>query len=330
MHGVESMKDPLYITSNGILSRKGNTLYYINRDVKKALPINRINEINCYGRVTLKSGASSLLMKEGIPVNFFNKYGYYKGSLYPRIQLNSGLVVVKQAEHYLNKEKRTYIAKEIVKGIKYNILKSLKYYKSRGKKVGGYIKDIENETLENKNVPQLRSSEGRMWNSYYQSFNKILKTFKMEKREIRPPTTELNALISFGNSLLYVSTLSEIYHTYLHPSISFLHEPHERRFSLALDIADIYKPIITGRIIFKLVNTRTIRKKDFNHDIGVFLNDRGKQIFLKEYQNRMETTIKHPKLNRRVSYKYLLRLECYKLIKHLLGDKKYESFKSWW
>ncbi len=324
------MRDPIYITSNGILSRKGNTLYYINKNIKKALPINRINEINCYGRVTLKSGASSLLMKEGIPVNFFNKYGYYEGSLYPRIQLNSGLVVVKQAEHYINKEKRTYIAKEIVKGIKYNILKSLKYYKSRGKKVGRYIEDIENESLENKNVPQLRSSEGHMWNSYYQSFNKILKTFKMEKREIRPPTTELNALISFGNSLLYVSTLSEIYHTYLHPSISFLHEPHERRFSLALDIADIYKPIITGRIIFKLVNTRTITKKDFNYDIGVFLNDRGKHIFLKEYQKRMETTIKHPKLNRRVSYKYLLRLECYKLIKHLLGDKKYESFKSWW
>lgn len=324
------MKDPIYITSNGILSRKGNTLYYVNKDVKKALPINRINEINCYGKVTLKSGASSLLMKEGIPVNFFNRYGYYEGSLYPRIQLNSGLVIVKQAEHYLDKEKRTYIAEEIVKGIKYNLLKALKYYKSRGKNLGRYIEDIEKETFQNKNIPQLRSSEGHMWNLYYQSFNKILKTFKMEKREIRPPTTELNALISFGNSLLYVSALSEIYHTYLHPSISFLHEPHERRFSLALDIADIYKPIITGRIIFKLVNTKAITKKDFNRDIGVFLNNRGKQIFLKEYQNRMETTIKHPKLNRRVSYKYLLRLECYKLIKHLLGDKKYESFKSWW
>ncbi|HHX99908.1 MAG TPA: type I-B CRISPR-associated endonuclease Cas1, partial [Methanothermobacter sp.] len=81
------MKDPLYITSHGILQRKGNTLYFVNKEGKKALPINRINEINCYGKVSLKSGASSLLMKEGIPVNFFNMYGYYEGSLYPRIQL---------------------------------------------------------------------------------------------------------------------------------------------------------------------------------------------------------------------------------------------------
>lgn len=152
----------------------------------------------------------------------------------------------------------------------------------------------------------------------------------MVKREIRPPTTELNALISFGNSLLYVSALSEIYHTYLHPSISFLHEPAERRFSLSLDIADIFKPLIVGRVIFKLVNNNMISEKDFERDVGVMLNDRGKQLFLKEYQNKLDTTIKHPKIKRKVSYKYLMRLEAYKLIKHVLGDQEYESFKAWW
>lgn len=323
------MKDPLYITSHGILSRQGNTLYFINKDIKKPLPINRINEINCYGKVSIKSGASFILMKKGIPVNFFNKYGYYEGSLYPRVQLNSGLVVVKQAEHYLDPTKRSEIAREMVLGIKHNLLKAMKYYKKRGKDVSEYIEMIEKEVVEG-NVAQIMSNEGRMWNSYYQSFNKILKRFKMDKREIRPPTTELNALLSFGNSLLYVSALSEIYHTYLHPSISFLHEPAERRFSLALDIADIFKPLIVGRVIFKLVNNNMISEKDFDRDVGVMLKDRGKQIFLKEYQAKLDTTIKHPKLKRKVSYKYLMRLESYKLIKHFLGDQKYESFRAWW
>ncbi|MEJ8542248.1 type I-B CRISPR-associated endonuclease Cas1b [Methanothermobacter wolfeii] len=323
------MKDSLYITSHGTLSRLGNTLYFINKDVKKPLPVNRINEINCYGKVTLKSGASSMLMKMGVPVNFFNKYGYYEGSLYPRLQLNSGLVVVKQSEHYLDPDKRSEIAKEMVLGIKHNLLKSLKYYRKKGKDVDPYIDIIKKERVEG-DVPQLMSSEGRMWNAYYQSFNTVLKKFKMVKREIRPPTTELNALISFGNSLLYVSALSEIYHTYLHPSISFLHEPAERRFSLSLDIADIFKPLIVGRVISKLVNNNMISEKDFERDIGVMLNDRGKRIFLKEYQNKLETTIKHPKIKRKVSYKYLMRLEAYKLIKHVLGDQEYESFKAWW
>ena len=174
------------------------------------------------------------------------------------------------------------------------------------------------------------SSEGRIWQNYYQSFNTIVKNFEMGKREIRPPTTELNALISFGNSLLYTTTLSEIYHTYLHPSISYLHEPSERRFSLALDLADIFKPIIVSRIIFKLINTNQITKKDFTTNIGVLLNQKGKQKFIQEYQKKMDTTIKHPNLNKKVSYRYLIRLEGYKLIKHVLNDKKYESFKMWW
>lgn len=323
------MKDPLYITSHGILQRKGNTLYFVNEEGKKALPINRINEINCYGKVSLKSGASSLLMKEGIPVNFFNMYGYYEGSLYPRIQLNSGLVVVNQSEHYSDPEKRAVIAAEIVEGIKNNILKTLRYYLKKGKDVEPYIQDIEKEVIKG-DVAQIMSNEGRIWHSYYQSFNKILKNFEMDKREIRPPTTEINALISFGNSLLYVSALSEIYHTYLHPSVSYLHEPAERRFSLALDIADIFKPVIVERVIFKLVNNNMLTEKDFNHDVGVLLNEKGKRIFLKEYQAKLETTIKHPEIKRKVSYKYLMRLECYKLIKHVLGDKEYRSFRMWW
>lgn len=323
------MKNPLYITSHGILSRKGNTLYFSNQDVDKALPIHAINEINCHAKVSLKSGASSLLMKEGIPVNFFNKYGYYEGSLYPKIKLNSGLVVVNQSKHYLDNEKRCFIAKEFVEGIKYNILKTLKYYSKKGKDVDSFIVEIEKEKI-NGDINQIMSSEGRIWKNFYQSFNFIVKNFTLDKREIRPPTNELNALISFGNSMLYGTTLSEIYQTYLHPSVSFLHEPSERRFSLALDFADIFKPIIVSRVIFKLVNTNKITKKHFTNDVGFLLNDKGKQIFIAEYQNKLETTIKHKDLNKKVSYRYLIRLEGYKLIKHILDDKEYESFKMWW
>lgn len=81
MYGVSVLKNPLYITSHGILSRKDNTLFFINNNVKKQIPIHAISEINCFGKVSLKSGAASFLMKEGIVVNFFNKYGFYEGSL---------------------------------------------------------------------------------------------------------------------------------------------------------------------------------------------------------------------------------------------------------
>lgn len=323
------MKNPLYITSHGILLRKDNTLFFVKEDIKQQIPIHAISEINCHGKVTVKSGAASFLMKEGIVVNFFNKYGFYEGSLYPKIKLNSGLVVVKQSEHYLNHDKRIYIANEFVEGIKHNVLKTLKYYSKKRKELDEYIDNIEKEEIKG-DISQIMSSEGRIWNNFYQSFNIILRKFNFIKREIRPPTDEINSLLSFGNSLLYTTVLSELYQTYLHPSVSFLHEPSERRFSLSLDIADIFKPIIVDRTIFKLVNNNMINKKHFSKDVGVLLNDAGKQIFISEYQKKLETTIKHPTLNKKVSYKYLIRLEGYKLIKHILNDQPYESFRMWW
>ena len=164
------MKNPLYITSHGILSRKNNTLYFINEDVKKQIPIHAISEINCFGKVTVKSGAASFLMKEGIVVNFFNMYGFYEGTLYPKIRLNSGLVVVKQSQYYLDVQKREYLAKEFVEGIKHNILKTMKYYSNKGKNLDDFIDKIEKEIISG-DIQQIMSSEGRIWNNFYQSFN---------------------------------------------------------------------------------------------------------------------------------------------------------------
>ena len=210
------MKEPIFITSEGILFREANTLYFMNEENgKKPLPIENISDIYCYGKVSLKSGGEYLLMEQGIPVHFFNKYGYYMGSLYPKMELNSGQLLVKQAEYYLDSNKRAEIAIEMVNGIKHNILQTLKYYKKKKKDVDSYIKAIEKENPSG-DIATIMSAEGRIWAEYYKSFNEILNFFEMSKREIRPPTNELNSLISFGNSLLYSTTLSEIYNTYLH------------------------------------------------------------------------------------------------------------------
>lgn len=324
------IKEPLYINSNGILSRKDNTLLFINKEGKRKIPINAIEQINCLGKVSLKSGAIALLLKEKKIVNIFNKYGYYQGSLYPRLKLNSGKVVVQQALFYKDSIKRNEIAIEMVKGIKHNMLITLKYYQKKGKNLDQNINKINNIAVTGNTINQILSSEGRIWEEYYQSFNQITKNYKIEKRQYRPPTDEINTLISFGNALLYTTTLSQIYHTYLHPSISFLHEPRERRYSLACDLADIFKPIIVSRTIFKLVNNNMIKQKHFKEDIGLYLTENGRKIFIKEYQKKLKTTVKHPNLNKKVSYEYLIRLEGYKLIKHLLNDKIYESFKMWW
>ncbi len=225
------------------------------------------------------------------------------------------------------------MAISFIEGAVYHILRNLR--KNEVDKTL-YI-DIEEElfpkVFEVNSIEELMAIEGNIRDRYYQLFNEIIQNedFYMEKREKRPPSNPINALISFGNSIMYNTVLTEIYRTQLDPTISYLHAPQEKRFSLSLDLAEIFKPFIIDPLIFSLIRTKQITIKDFDKDLNFsYLNEKGRKKFLKAYEERLAKTVKHRKLKRKVSYRQLIRLECYKLIKHLIGDDIYKPFKAWW
>ncbi|WP_427003236.1 type I-B CRISPR-associated endonuclease Cas1b [Methanobrevibacter intestini] len=320
-------KKNYYILSEGILKRKENTIYFVNEKGKKPIPINKVYSIYAYGQITFSSQVMSLLSKNGVLIHFFNYYGFYSGSYYPRETLLSGDLLVKQADYYLNIQKRLELAKLFVEGAANNILKVLAYYK-----IENNIKETLSELNSTNKITEIMNIEGRIRSEYYSKFDEILPDdFKMEGRSRQPPKNMINSLISFGNSMMYSTVLTELYNTQLNPTISYLHEPSERRFSLSLDLSEIFKPIFVDRLIFYMVNKRMLSKKDFNEDLNCcLLNDKGRNKFIKEYNKRLEKTIKHKKLKKNVSYQRLIRLEAYKLKKHILGIEKYDPFVSWW
>ena len=154
---------------------------------------------------------------------------------------------------------------------------------------------------------------------------------KFEKRVMHPPDNMINSLISYVNSLIYSKTLSEVYHTQLNPTISYLHEPGVRRYSLCLDISEVFKPLIGDRLIFSLLNRKQITEESFTQELNfLHLKKEASKLIVRELENSLKKTIKHKELGRQVSYQYLIRLELYKLIKHIIGEKEYEGFKIWW
>ena len=336
------MRKPLYILKSGRIRRKENTLFFepsSNDDSnvkRKVLPVETIDSIFVFSEVDLNAKVLNFLAQENIPVHFFNYYGYYTGSFYPREYALSGKIVVKQVEFYLDKELRFEIASEIVSSACHNMLKNLKYYQSRYGGMEGVIEKMESLIASRPdNLKELMGYEGQARKIYYSAWDFIVKVeneiFKFDERTKRPPENPINALISFGNSVLYGMVLTEIYKTQLNPGVSYLHEPSTRRFSLSLDISEIFKPVLVDRVIFSLINHRRIRAEHFNVDLNyAYLKDSGKKVFLSEFEDKLETTIKHITLKRSVSYRGLIRLECFKLIKHLLGEDKYRGFKIWW
>ena len=321
-----------YISSMGELKRKENSLCFRKDGKNVYIPVENTKEIYCFNEISINSKVLDFLSRNNIVLHFFNYYEGYSGTFYPKNQYNSGKLLIKQVEAYKNK--RIIIAKQIVKGIGKNIYEVLyHYYKHNKKEVKTTIDWIKNsfyfDIEKYKNVNEIMALEGELWQRFYGSFKYFLhEDFIMNKRVKRPPNNPINALISFGNTLLYTKTISCIYRTHLDQRISFLHEPSEGRFSLSLDISEVFKPVIVYRTIFELVNNRKLSvEKHFDKKLNYsLLNEEGRNIFIKAFEERLESVFEHPKLKRKVSYRTAIKLDCYKLIKYILEDKKFIPF----
>ncbi len=330
------MKQSYYLYKSGRLQRKDNTLEIVYKDnTKKSIPVERVDDIYVMTEFDFNTSLLNFLSQFGINIHFFNYYGFYTGTYYPKELLVSGKLLIKQVEHYNDKEKRLNIAKAFIEAASYNIYRNLTYYNNRGKDLKDYMKEIDflrKQIKLCKDVPELMGIEGNIRKVYYDSWNIIInQDIAFEKRVKNPPDNAINSLISYVNTIIYTRVLSEIYKTQLNPTISYLHEPSERRFSLCLDIAEIFKPIIADRLIFSMLNKRQITEKDFEEGLNfTYIKDEARKNITREIDLRLQTKIKHKKLDREVSYEYLMRLEVYKLIKHLLEDEEYEGFKMWW
>ncbi|PMP65861.1 CRISPR-associated endonuclease Cas1, partial [Desulfurella multipotens] len=218
-----------YIFKNGRVKRQDNSIIfeYTEDNVEKKIPIpvNDIDSIYLFGEVDINTKLINFLSQNNIIIHFFNYYGYYTGSFYPKEFLLSGDLLVKQVLHYYSKKKRLELAKEFVKGAICGAILNLKRYKE---KVDTEINDLQNlmkSVEEQSSISMVMGVEGNAKEIYYNAFPKIInQPIEFKKRVKNPPDNMINALISFTNSLVYTAVLKEIYKTQLNPTVAYLHE----------------------------------------------------------------------------------------------------------
>ncbi|MBA4850448.1 type I-B CRISPR-associated endonuclease Cas1b [Emticicia sp. BO119] len=334
------MKKSYYLFNPGRMSRKDNTLSFTPVDENNVegqtryIPIETVDNIYCFGSLDANSALYNFLGKNHVSVHFFDYYENYTGSFMSKDYLLAGKMQIEQTRYYSSAKKRLGIARKFIEGASFNMLKNLTYYANRGKglsenidRLGNYQSLISNAYK----IDELMGIEGNIRQTYYAGFDEIINDFEMGSRTRQPPNNEINALISFGNMLCYTACLSQIYHTQLNPTISFLHEPGYRRYSLALDLAEIFKPMLVDRVIFTVLNKRQLKASDFRKEMNAcVMKDSARKTFVQAFEEKLKETFKHRKLSRNVSYKHLIKLECYKLQKHLLGMEEYKPFRMLW
>ena len=326
----------IYLFSNGELKGKDGIIYFRNDESTKKIIMKNISEIYVLGEVDISKEFLEFISKAEITIHFFNYYGYYSGSFYPNKHISFADTVLKQVEYYLDNRKRLYIAMLFVEGAVKNILQVIRYYMNRGKdliEIETNIRKLEEIIYTCTNVNELMAIEGNIRNYYYQAFDIILKNpdFIFEQRSKRPPRNHLNTLISFGNSMMYTTVLSQIYYTHLDPRIGYLHATNFRRYTLNLDVAEIFKPIIVDRVIFTVINKNIITSDDFETlSEGIMLKEKGREIFVQHFEDKLNSTISLRNTEENISYKDLIKIELNNLEKYLIYGEKYNTFTARW
>lgn len=352
-----------YLFSNGRLRRRQNTLWFEKAtpdrtpgddpddtgapsgtlvSEKTVLPVEAVDALHLFGEVDLNSKLVVFLAQNRIPVHVYDYYGNYSATLYPREYLLSGRLTVAQAEHYLHPRKRLALARTFVAASLFNIRRTLLYFEKRvdgAAEVRAALATVEREAArvpDEPAIPELMAAEGRARDAYYRAWPAVLgpaaAKFPYDGRTRQPPSNALNAAISFGNALCYAACLKALYRTALDPTISFLHEPGDRRYSLALDLAEVFKPLLVDRAIFRLIKTGQLQPGHFEPRLGgVYLTDIGRRRFVEAWDERLRRTVRHRGLGRHVSYERLIRLDAYRLVRHLTDPAdEYEGFRAWW
>ncbi|MDE0223886.1 MAG: CRISPR-associated endonuclease Cas1 [Gammaproteobacteria bacterium] len=145
--------------------------------------------------------------------------------------------------------------------------------------------------------------------------------FEMNNRNRRPPTDPVNAMLSFGYSLLTRAFLVALSATGFDPYRGFFHQPRYGRPALALDMMEPFRPLIVDSVVVTAINNGEVRPTDFTETpIGTNLTSTGRKRFIATFERRLAQEVTHPVFGYRLEYRRLLEVQARLLARFLTGE----------
>jgi CRISPR-associated protein Cas1 len=320
----------LYITQQGaVLSKTSERLKVtVNKEVVSEVPLIKVSQVVIFGNVMVTPATINLLMRREIEICYVTQHGRYVGRTQPEISKN-GLLRLEQCKAALDPKHRLELARGFVLGKLANLRVMLmqKVEKKRDtsfKRALKQLKDSEKGAKKARNLELLRAYEGSGSAAYFSVFQQILKTeeFRFEKRVRRPPTDPVNALLSFGYTLLTNDMITAVNIVGFDPYIGYLHAEEYGRPSLPLDLIEEFRPLIVDAMVIACLNQGILTQTDFHKadENGCRLTDEGCRKFLEQYEQRRTTEFTHPVLNRKMTYQQSFEQQVRLLAKTLQGE----------
>jgi CRISPR-associated protein Cas1 len=292
------------------------------------IPITDIRDLVVFDHVDLNTSAVSILSRHGVYVHILDHYGNYAGAISPAEEASSAHVLRRQVALTDDAEVRLAIGRALVATTAHNIRWSLET-----DLLDEALGRLDEQLLACESAEQLMGAEGNFRRTAWGVVDTMLPPWlRLEGRTRRPPTNAGNAFISYLNAITYARVLTALRCTPLHPALGFLHaDTDRRRNTLALDLAEPFKPLFAERLLRRAASQKTLRQSDFESGVGyAALSRDGRKKVAELVRAELATTVYHRRLKRKVSYEELIHLEALKIVRLCLEGEPYKPFRPWW
>lgn len=333
---MRKLLNTLYITTaEAYVALDGETVL-VKKDEQTLIrvPLHNLEGIVTFGY----TGASPALMgacaKRNISLCFMTANGRFRARV---IGESHGNVTLRKAQYRVSEseEESLAIAKNFIIGKVYNakwiIERALRDHAVRLdvevlKGVSVTLTSTLCEIKEAINLEQLRGVEGKAAAQYFSVFDSLILQqegfFFWQGRSRRPPTDNVNALLSFIYTMLANDCAAALEAVGLDAYVGFLHRDRPGRVSLALDMMEELRGVVADRFVITLINKRIINEKGFEkrEDGAVIMNDTTRKAVLSAWQERKREVIKHPFLDEKVEWGLVPFVQAMLLARYLRGD----------
>lgn len=319
-------RSPLYVLTPGaFLRQKGGRLELEHQGEKVASRrLLDVAHLAVFGNVTISSGAVRACMEQDTPILWFTFGGWFSGYAVPH---GGSWVARRMAQTVLALDHaRGPVAAAMIAGKLRNQRTLLRRLGGDGQRgTAAQLTELARTAEDEHDPVALLGLEGTGARIYFEGFPSLLKRhgddFSFEGRNRRPPTDPVNAMLSFAYALLVRDTTVACLAAGLDPQVGLLHRPRHGRPSLALDLAEEFRPLIGDSTVITAINNGEVRPRDFVRRGGaVALTEAGRKRVIAAYERRVSVTVDHPLYGYRVSYRRAMELQARHLAAVIDGD----------
>ncbi len=326
MYPIRNDAVPVYVQEQGAyVSKSGDCLHIKAKNEIKKVRLIDVSELTIFGNVQISTQAIRELCERNIPICYMTYGGWFMGMTSGLASKNIELRI-HQHSVYAKPSLQLAIAREIVAGkIKNSITLLRRNHKSPPIEKINEMESFADRALTARQYDTLLGFEGIAARLYFSEFHGMIKsdstTFDFDGRNRRPPKDPINAILSFLYAVLTRQATVTVSAVGLDPYLGYLHRPKYSKPALALDLIEEFRSIICDSTCLTVVNNGEITESDMTKtDFGVSLSAEGRKTIIKAYERRMDTSVMHPLLGYRASYRRILETQARLLARHVLGE----------